>query len=657
MADSRSSKPLSPLFVAIWITGFVLIISLFVIRFVTKGPSDNPPTSDETHPVVFIGLDGASWEMIDPMIEAGELPTFERLRTEGSSGPLRSVDCYFSPPAWVSMVSGFSPYKHGVYTFGARLGNTANFRSVSALDVAVPRVWDVASAFGRRVAVTNVPVTYPAQEVNGIMVTGFMTPFGFDRRERTIPGRLAPLRGGFDPSLDGTSFSTPRVGTFVLDGSSIVIALYDTTDDSTSNHELAAMKIFPSNEDHKPSDDSPIVTFVMGTYSPWIQVAARDDRDGGGGFRRVSCSVKLEVRGARGNLHVTPLFRLPSDPDVFLTYPKSLGSEIEDEFGHYLIALGMDSEIIPQGTAELANFATYFYDYDKWDLFFYVFNSPDNIHHREGFSVRAKKVYQTIDRFLADLLKKMPEDVTLVIASDHGFARYDYVIDLNKYFESLGLLKQSRILEYDRSIVFHDQWCIYFNDDLVTADELRKRGIEVSDAETPREALIAYLKAKGREITNPETGNPMPVEFVDVPQDGAGNPPDMVVIGAYSDYCVEGDDLHIRAETVVRRTDPRTEWFHHRNGIYLLWGDRIRSGVDGGLRDIEDITPTILYLLDLPLAADFDGEVMRDIIRSEYATRQPTVIENYADLKPDVDYTYEELEALEDKLRALGYIR
>src|SRR5512134_3209243 len=55
--------------------------------------------------LVVIGIDGASWDYIDPLIEAGRLPNLARIRREGASGRLRSVDCYFTPPAWTTMLT------------------------------------------------------------------------------------------------------------------------------------------------------------------------------------------------------------------------------------------------------------------------------------------------------------------------------------------------------------------------------------------------------------------------------------------------------------------------------------------------------------------------------------------------------------------------
>ena len=126
--------------------------------------------------VVFIGIDGAAWNIIDPMIADGLLPTFAKLKNEGSFGVLSSVDCYVSPPAWAAMMTGHLPDKTGVHTFGHWDPKRQTFIELSADDIMTPTLWDITSLAGLRTAVTNVPMTYPVREVDGIMVSGLMTP-------------------------------------------------------------------------------------------------------------------------------------------------------------------------------------------------------------------------------------------------------------------------------------------------------------------------------------------------------------------------------------------------------------------------------------------------------------------------------------------------
>ncbi len=67
--------------------------------------------------VVFVGLDGADWRVIRPMVEKGELPTFARLQREGTGGDLATIHDSNSAVIWASIYSGETPERHGVLDF------------------------------------------------------------------------------------------------------------------------------------------------------------------------------------------------------------------------------------------------------------------------------------------------------------------------------------------------------------------------------------------------------------------------------------------------------------------------------------------------------------------------------------------------------------
>ncbi len=63
-----------------------------------------------------IGLDGCSWNVLDPLLETGELPTLARLRAEGAHGVLESTVPFYTGPAWASFATACSPAAHGSTT-------------------------------------------------------------------------------------------------------------------------------------------------------------------------------------------------------------------------------------------------------------------------------------------------------------------------------------------------------------------------------------------------------------------------------------------------------------------------------------------------------------------------------------------------------------
>ncbi|MHC4858748.1 MAG: alkaline phosphatase family protein [Planctomycetota bacterium] len=134
--------------------------------------------------VVVIGLDGADPAVLGPWMDAGDLPSLAALRDRGAMMPLRSTVPPVSAPAWATFMTGRGPGGHGVFGFvdedgegGTRLANLASVRGT--------KLWEVPSREGRRVAVLNVPVTFPVPEVNWLFVSGMLTPPG---RPFTRPG-------------------------------------------------------------------------------------------------------------------------------------------------------------------------------------------------------------------------------------------------------------------------------------------------------------------------------------------------------------------------------------------------------------------------------------------------------------------------------------
>jgi predicted AlkP superfamily phosphohydrolase/phosphomutase len=127
--------------------------------------------------VFVLGIDGLTFQVLDPLIEKGHLPGFARLKKEGAWGILRSTIPPVTPAAWMSIATGLRPAKHGALDFldvdwqcnGIRLSPITRRKSGRA-------IWDILSGYNRRVAVVNVPCTYPPDPVNGIMVSGFSTP-------------------------------------------------------------------------------------------------------------------------------------------------------------------------------------------------------------------------------------------------------------------------------------------------------------------------------------------------------------------------------------------------------------------------------------------------------------------------------------------------
>jgi len=126
--------------------------------------------------VLVIGLDGATFDLIKPWIEEGKLPNLNRIISSGSHGKLESTPFPNSAPAWVSCMTGVNPGKHGIFGFGVRLNNQYELQLANSSYIHTKTLPEILSEYNKKSIVINVPISYPPQKINGIVVTGMETP-------------------------------------------------------------------------------------------------------------------------------------------------------------------------------------------------------------------------------------------------------------------------------------------------------------------------------------------------------------------------------------------------------------------------------------------------------------------------------------------------
>lgn len=151
--------------------------------------------------LLIVGLDGATWDLLDPWLAAGRLPVLGRLRAHGAWGPLAATTPPATMPSWTTFMTGVNPGKHGIFDFTQLVPGTYDVRFVNATFRKAPSVWARLSGAGRRVCVLGLPGTYPPESVNGCMVSGFDTPVTTRADASFVyPPSLAPVvmgLGGF----------------------------------------------------------------------------------------------------------------------------------------------------------------------------------------------------------------------------------------------------------------------------------------------------------------------------------------------------------------------------------------------------------------------------------------------------------------------------
>lgn len=148
---------------------------------------------------ILIGLDGATFTVLDSLVADGHLPNLGRLMGEGARGGLMSTPHPLTPPAWVSLMTGRNPGGHGIYDFlrGEVRGDAAFFSLNDYRDVACETIWSIISRRGGRVISLNFPIMAPPPDVEGCVVPGILSwrhlrrnvhPAGLYDRLRELPG-------------------------------------------------------------------------------------------------------------------------------------------------------------------------------------------------------------------------------------------------------------------------------------------------------------------------------------------------------------------------------------------------------------------------------------------------------------------------------------
>jgi predicted AlkP superfamily phosphohydrolase/phosphomutase len=127
--------------------------------------------------LLIIGVDGATFDLIEPWAKAGYLPHLAHWMSRGSYGSLCSTIPPQSPQAWATFQTGLKPGKHGVFDF-SELRIDRPRTPYSALSMGGTPFWQWLGDQGDRVVVVNVLFSYPPQPVNGLLISGKLTPVG-----------------------------------------------------------------------------------------------------------------------------------------------------------------------------------------------------------------------------------------------------------------------------------------------------------------------------------------------------------------------------------------------------------------------------------------------------------------------------------------------
>ena len=125
---------------------------------------------------LLIGLDGMDPGLVEPWMSQGHLPNLARLRDKGTYLPLSSTVPPATFPAWTSCVTWVNPGRHGIFDFTEMVSGKYALHFANSTYRKAPAIWNILSEVDKRVGIVGVPGTYPPENVNGLMVSGFDSP-------------------------------------------------------------------------------------------------------------------------------------------------------------------------------------------------------------------------------------------------------------------------------------------------------------------------------------------------------------------------------------------------------------------------------------------------------------------------------------------------
>ena len=208
----------------------------------SPGPVRDTP-SGAGGKVILIGVDGADWDVIRPLMAAGKLPSFRKLVEGGATGVLHSMEPTLSPALWTTVATGRDPAAHHIADFIVTLPG-GGYKPVTSDMRAVPAFWNLIGTGGRgkKVGVIGWLASWPAEPVQGYVVTSYL-PYIYDWStgrplkgtvvegipKQTYPdallGEIQPLKvvpDSMDPALVRRFYDPQKAAGFGKDASECV---------------------------------------------------------------------------------------------------------------------------------------------------------------------------------------------------------------------------------------------------------------------------------------------------------------------------------------------------------------------------------------------------------------------------------------------------
>ncbi len=141
-------------------------------------------TKDSKEKVAVLGIDGVPYSLLKRFIGEGLMPNLSTLADKGSLAPMTASIPEVSSTSWSTFMTGVNPGKHGIYGFMELQEGSYKWSFPNSNDIKSETLWEIAGKNNRKSIVLNVPSTYPAKTLNGILTAGFVA---LDLKKATYP--------------------------------------------------------------------------------------------------------------------------------------------------------------------------------------------------------------------------------------------------------------------------------------------------------------------------------------------------------------------------------------------------------------------------------------------------------------------------------------
>lgn len=490
--------------------GFAFVSSIFIIIFTTflafltlltwpirwviqRIRGSQALASARVRRVVILGLDGQDPELTEQYMNEGLLPNFARLKEQGTFSPLGTTLLAESPVAWTSFQTGCNPGKHRIFDFlvpnrkshlpelcSARIDPPKRTLTLGPFRIPLGKpliqagrrsqpFWKILGDNGIFSTVLRVPITFPAEKFNGVLLSAMSVPdlngsqgtyyyFSDDGAEEAEGGLAANMTSGKRIRLDVSN----GVSRAVIPGPDNSLRLKD-------GQLSVALEIRVTGSNAELRLDDVSYPLARREYTPWIEL----------GFK---AAPGITVRGIvrfylletspHIKLYMTPINIDPDKPALPISHPFTYAVYLSKTQGRYsTLGLAEDTSALNEDVVDEDAFLkqTYLIHEERERMFFdaidktgrgavvCVFDITDRLQHmffrhlddnhpanrgRDNTTHRdaIRTLYQQMDDLVGRTIDRLDDDTVLIVMSDHGFKPFRRGVNLNSWLYKQGFL-------------------------------------------------------------------------------------------------------------------------------------------------------------------------------------------------------------------------